>query len=384
MRPHAVLATLGLIASAAAAAGASLLVLPTISGRSGYYELLAGGSTVRLTALSLLGCLLGAVPTIFSSAHCPGRPRLVGSTALALGAVSAGLAAAVTAPVFGTARSLGVPISAADSLFGTGGAAFVEPALVTFAAGDGWHLDADVYRPRTTASGSLAPVVVVVHGGAWQRGDKGENVAWNHWLAERGCVVVDIQYRLAPAADWQTAVFDIQSALRWVRAHAAELDADPARITLLGRSAGGHLALLAAYASSGDAAPSAVVALYAPTDLTRLYDNAQGSQATDLRTGLQALMGGPPSVVPLGYEAASPVHLADHAVARTLLIHGTWDDVVPPVQSQILASALRAAGARIASVMVPNTRHSFDFVPDAPASQLARAAVLEFIAERLT
>src|SRR5258705_13188266 len=120
--------------------------------------------------------------------------------------------------------------------------------------------------------------IVVVHGGAWRHGDKGENPWSNQWLVERGYLVLDIQYTLAPVADWRVPVKDVQCAVAWLRVHAAELNVDPERVTLLGRSAGGHLALLAAYlpdeanpCAAPGGAPEAVIAFYAPTDLLQSY-----------------------------------------------------------------------------------------------------------------
>src|SRR6202022_3108945 len=100
-----------------------------------------------------------------------------------------------------------------------------------------------------------------------------ENPTWNRWLAERGYLVLDIQYRLAPAAGWREAVGDIGRATTWLRANADDLGVDPGRIALLGRSAGGHLALLAAFTAdaSDQQPPCCVIAFYAPSDLTRLY-----------------------------------------------------------------------------------------------------------------
>jgi acetyl esterase/lipase len=260
------------------------------------------------------------------------------------------------------------------------------PEVVTFRSGDGWHLDADLYRPPAARSSSTVPAIVVVHGGAWQCGDKGENVAWSRWLASRGYLVLDIQYRLAPHASWRDAVGDIRSALDWLRAHASELNLDGDRVVLLGRSAGGHLALLTAY---GDIfleerrSPAAVVALYPATDLARLYADAHGTSAGDVRQGLLALLGAAPSAIPDIYAAASPLQLVQPGVPPTLLIHGASDELVPFEQSQLLGHSLEQQGLAVQVLRVPNARHAFDLVSDSPAEQLARSVVLDFLEKRL-
>ena len=55
--------------------------------------------------------------------------------------------------------------------------------------------------------------IVVVHGGAWWHGEKGENAYASQWLAARGNVVLDIQYHLAPVADWRSPVADVRHAV---------------------------------------------------------------------------------------------------------------------------------------------------------------------------
>jgi acetyl esterase/lipase len=224
--------------------------------------------------------------------------------------------------------------------------------------------------------------IVVVHGGGWRGGDKGENVAWSQWLAtEHGYVVLDIQYRLAPAANWRQQVADVQSAVTWLRSRARELNVDPASVALLGRSAGGHLALLAAYGWDDVASPppAGVVALYAPSDLARLYTES----TDDLRHALVDVLGCPPSESPERYREASPINLAGPDVPPTLLVHGSWDELVPVEHSERLATALGQAGARVELIRLPMARHAFDVVPESPASQLARGAIATFLGQTL-
>src|SRR5438105_7361033 len=297
-----VLALIGLVCCGFAAMGAYLATLGASDGRFGYYVLLASGSTLRLGGLALVGAILG-----LPLAGRRGQARWIGWLIVSTGAACAVVHAALTLPVFLAARSLGQPISIAESLFGSAASASTAtPELVTFASGDGWQLQADLYRPPTNAANRRA-AIVVVHGGAWHAGGKAENPDSNVWLASsQGYVVLDIDYRLAPTVGWRDQVGDVQRALTWLRAHAEELNVDPSRSALLGRSAGGHLALMAAYAPNADVA--AIVVLYAPTDLRRLYLEAHGEGAADLRAGLIAALGKASSEASDAYDEASPIH----------------------------------------------------------------------------
>ena len=91
--------------------------------------------------------------------------------------------------------------------------------------------------------GRRHPAVVLVHGGGWDQGSRGGSLLPG-WLAGRGYVVFDIDYRLATptSPSWQQATGDVKCAVGWVNDHAARFGVDPERIALLGSSAGGHLA----------------------------------------------------------------------------------------------------------------------------------------------
>lgn len=98
----------------------------------------------------------------------------------------------------------------------------------------------DLFRP---AKASNAPVVVFVHGGAFVRGDKCtspeiyDNVMY--WFARQGYLAVNIEYRLATDAAYPAGAEDIAGVIEWLRAHATEHGGDPARLHLMGHSAGG-------------------------------------------------------------------------------------------------------------------------------------------------
>lgn len=111
-------------------------------------------------------------------------------------------------------------------------------------------LQLDLYTPRPIKGG--APLVVWVHGGGWNRGDSRTAGGFADFpavlasVAARGFVVASVNYRLSGEARIADQVRDIKSAVRFLRAHAADYGLDPARVYLVGGSAGGQLAALAA------------------------------------------------------------------------------------------------------------------------------------------
>jgi acetyl esterase/lipase len=89
------------------------------------------------------------------------------------------------------------------------------------------------------------PVVLDLHGGAWTKGDMAECYDRDAVLAEGGIAAAALDFRHA-GDGYPTSSIDINYAIRWLKAHAGELQLDPERIAITGQSSGGHLAMLAA------------------------------------------------------------------------------------------------------------------------------------------
>src|SRR5262249_4819123 len=114
---------------------------------------------------------------------------------------------------------------------------------IVFAEHDGVALFADLYRPKGL---DRAPVLVGVHGGGWQIGDRKFYTHWGNYLARNGYAVFAIEYRLMKPGvkTWPGAVYDTKAAVQFVRAEAAEFGLDGERVGLIGDSAGAHLSAL--------------------------------------------------------------------------------------------------------------------------------------------
>ncbi|MFM2052531.1 MAG: hypothetical protein RL456_568 [Pseudomonadota bacterium] len=134
--------------------------------------------------------------------------------------------------------------------------------------GPGGPVGARLVRPAGLAA--PAPVLVYFHGGGWTIGDLDTHDTLCRELAvQAGCLVVSVDYRLGPEHRFPAAVDDALAATRWVRDHAAELGADPARLAVGGDSAGGNLAAVVAIAArdAGDLPVAFQLLIYPATDM---------------------------------------------------------------------------------------------------------------------
>jgi acetyl esterase/lipase len=238
-------------------------------------------------------------------------------------------------------------------------------------------LKLDVYLPNSPPlTGERYPVIITIHGGSWRYGTKGQVWTRHHQrLAAQGYAVFDIQYRLSQEARWPAQLDDVRTAIRWVKAHATDYNADAGRIALHGRSAGAHLALSAAYRASDDCADTgvqAVVAFYPPTDLT-LWDPVVGSP-------LDQLMGGTKLQIPDRYADASPVNFCRDGLPPTLLLQGDMDELVTPEHVRQLTHSLRETGNTVVTLHVPWGRHAFDLLGSGLGAQVTQGYVERFLA----
>src|SRR5512145_1765898 len=101
-------------------------------------------------------------------------------------------------------------------------------------AGKAWL--ARVYRPKGTGP---FPTIVDVHGGAWHNGDRTNNAGIDRALASRGILVAAVDFRQPPEAGYPASICDVNLAIRWLKAHAAEFNG-AAAVGAFGNSSGGH------------------------------------------------------------------------------------------------------------------------------------------------
>ena len=225
------------------------------------------------------------------------------------------------------------------------------------------------------------PVAILVHGGGWSRGDKfqvpsGDSADIAPWFAPltaAGYNWYSINYRHAPQHRWPACFEDVQTAIRWVKAHAAEFGGDPARIALFGHSAGGHLVCLAGTLVDDSVRVQAVVG-YAPVTNHEQDLPVRGG----LSTSLQALLNRPKALSPesLGLlREISPLNHVRPGLPPFLLIHGEADKTVPLQQSLDFQARLRANNDVCDLMVIKGAGHALanwsQLEPDYPARMVA-------------
>ncbi|MSQ60582.1 MAG: alpha/beta hydrolase [Betaproteobacteria bacterium] len=122
--------------------------------------------------------------------------------------------------------------------------------------GPGQDLDIRVYQPREPRAGEKFPVLLWFHGGGFVIGDLDSHDSACRALANQAdCLVVAVDYRLAPESKFPAAVDDCFATLRWLALHVVELGGDPLRMAVGGDSAGGNLAAVVAILARNDGYP---------------------------------------------------------------------------------------------------------------------------------
>lgn len=230
---------------------------------------------------------------------------------------------------------------AAHRAIGPATSIVVERDLVYVRRGE-QALKADVYSP--TGAGPFRGVLLV-HGGSWQRGDKGRMAAIGERLARRGYVAVSIDYRHAPEHRFPAQLYDCQAAVRWMRANAGPLRLDPARLGGFGYSAGAHLVALLATTDESDGLDEVVAQ---PGTDTRLQAAVLGAAPIDLRRfpanrTFNRFLGGTAAEQPDIYALASPITFVTPDDPPMFLYHGASDWMVDASQSRLMFDALLRA-----------------------------------------
>jgi acetyl esterase/lipase len=260
-----------------------------------------------------------------------------------------------------------------------------ERTVVYGTAADGTELVLDVWISDVAATSSASPAVVKVHGGGWTGGSRRQGTDWNRWLNQLGYSVFDVEYRMSPPDRWKDEVGDVKCALGWVALNAPKYRVDPARISILGLSAGGHLAMLAAYSMGAARLPAScnvptvavrsVVNLYGPVVLALLYTSG-GS--------VRQYIGGSPAEYPDRYRTVSPLSYIGARTPPTITLLGTSDHMVPVEQVVSLDYALTQAGVIHETYLLPDNDHGFEVNWGGFGAQFAREKIKSFLQKRLT
>ncbi len=271
---------------------------------------------------------------------------------------------------------------------------------VTYANHDGVALSGDLYLPKGVKA---APALVAVHGGGWVQGARSAFQYWGPYLAARGIAMFAVSYRLATKGKmFPQAVQDVLAGVQFVRGKAAEFNIDPQRIGLLGASAGGHIAALAAlggtagkiaggYPKDDHASVSTdvkvLVGVYGVYDLLAMW--ATYRHQSPRENNIEKFLGASPMEDRQIYFDSSPINYATFANNKiaVLLSTGTQDDLVDrAAHTDAFQLALKQAGFFVRPCIVPGAPHYWMNDPiDEPTSFSGFLAprLLRFLAEKL-
>jgi len=215
----------------------------------------------------------------------------------------------------------------------------------------------DVYLPGGRSVDSTK-LMVLIHGGGWNTGDKSDFDIFVDTLNKRdpSYAIFNINYRLAnPPNLFPAQELDVNAAIEFIVNKSAEYNISN-KIVLVGASAGAHLALLQAYKYPSPVKVKAVVDFFAPTELVSLYTNPPNPLVPAL---LQSVTGYTPSGNPAIYQDSSPVNFVTPQSPPTIILQGGLDIVVSPSQSILLKNELLAKGVPCEYILYPTEGHGW-------------------------
>jgi acetyl esterase/lipase len=218
----------------------------------------------------------------------------------------------------------------------------------------------DVYMPRnyTTKHGFKLPTVVLVHGGAWTKGDRSDMAPQANQLARNGFVAVSVNYRLADQARWPAQRLDVSRAVTFLRKNRAFFNIDRNRMALLGSSAGGQIA--AAVATHGDGRQR-FKGLVVLSGLLNPMTIAQQDPEYSDSVLVDKLIGCEPSECPDRYLAAIPAAALNRYDVPSLLFHSRDEDPFGPQQAAEFVNRSRSVGVSSKLKMLSGSEHGIEY-----------------------
>lgn len=231
---------------------------------------------------------------------------------------------------------------------------------ILYGTADGQSLTMDYYAPKGEG---VHPIAIIIHGGGCHGGTSknGSEAYVADFLAPAGYAVFSVNYRLAPKYPYPYTVYDVQRAVRYIRYHAREWNADPDKIALVGGSAGGYLSNMVGLLNApGDpeatdpvdrmsAKAEAVVSLYAQSSFEFVPLNEDVHRFLD------------PFIAQKGEKEAireaSPITHVSKDDPPFLEIPGDQDEYIPISEATRLQAALRKVQIRCDIIVIPGGKH---------------------------
>ena len=214
----------------------------------------------------------------------------------------------------------------------------------------------DVYLPATRST-TTTKVIIMIHGGGWNTGDKADFNEYVDSLKKRepSYAIFNLNYRLANTSElFPAQELDIKTAVEFIYNKRQEYKISD-KFVLVGASAGAHLALLQGYKYSTPVKPKAIIDFFGPTDLIDMYNNPPNPLVQPL---LLAVTGVTPTANTL-YMQSSPINFISSQSPPTMIFHGGVDIVVSPSQSASLDTKLFISGVTHQYVFYPAEGHGW-------------------------
>jgi len=205
------------------------------------------------------------------------------------------------------------------------------------------------------------PLVIYIHGGSWDSGEKEDGLAPLSLLATGDFALATINYRLIGEARWPAALEDARAAIAFLREHAADHHLDADRIGIVGVSAGGQIAGMLGTHAPDAAIPDGlrcVVSFFGPSDFLSLVGHPESLEPEEAEFAEKFFGIAGPELLETARHA-SPVNRVGPGTVPFLLIHGTEDEVVPFTQSEEMHAALLHAGVESTLIPVAGAGHGF-------------------------
>ena len=213
--------------------------------------------------------------------------------------------------------------------------------------------------------GRTYPCIVWICGGGWLRMDKSAHLAYLAQLAQKGFAVASVEYRTSNEGSFTMKLVDVKAEIRYLKAHAERYRINPDAFGVMGESAGGYLACMAALDMDasleiGDyleqsSEVQAACPWYPPTDLAT-FPHENEKQAAASAESL--MMGFSVMDHPEKAKENSPVSKVTPAAPPFFIIHGNEDKTVPFSQSEELYEVLEKAGCDVTLLALDGADHA--------------------------
>lgn len=219
----------------------------------------------------------------------------------------------------------------------------------------------DLFLP--TAPAQDTRLLVFIHGGSWVQGSKAQlpEILIQELAGKQGFAVASINYRLVKDGQdrYPAQLEDVQRAMKFLTEQGEEYGYQSEDITLMGGSAGAHLAMLYTYGFDPDKRVKSLINLFGPTDLSDKEARPDGSEADQIITNF---LGTPDHLAPIAVSASPIYYLHAESAVPTLTFHGQADSLVIVSQATKLHQRLDALGVPSQLVLYPGEGHGFSMM----------------------